>query len=421
MKLLNQATLEFKHLCLKWIKEIMACEMNLKVNHSRYEFGRFTYPFNLDVFSYPKTNTHHFSTFRSQERLGYFNPHTFAIGINFKLSYLSPQEIKNTLRHELAHLYSHLLYGENLTSPHGEEFQKVCHQFQWGPEVASGTLKVDRLTDITSEFDGNFSLKEEEKILVKAQKLLALGSSANEHEAQSATLKAQNLLLKHSLSVHDLEHQSHSQNHIKSNNFFPQDLWQDIWGESIWSGPQKNSLAEAIATIVTHFLVFPLWSRNEKGECTLEVYGSYSAVVMAQYVSQYLSRELTQEWEKTKKRHKLKGVRAKNSFFRGVAKGYDEKLQASAQEFENQKNQSDSANCTNTPTNSPEKNLTLISFQQQLSQSVKKMLNLRSSTSYRSFSDKESLLLGKTLGKNLSIYKPLTTNNSDKIFLIREM
>ncbi|MFR2890971.1 MAG: DUF2786 domain-containing protein, partial [Clostridium butyricum] len=44
-----------------------------------------------------------------------------------------------------------------------------------------------------------------EDIILKIQKLLALSKSSNENEAQNAMLKAQQLLIKHKLSLKDVE------------------------------------------------------------------------------------------------------------------------------------------------------------------------------------------------------------------------
>lgn len=45
----------------------------------------------------------------------------------------------------------------------------------------------------------------DEKLVKKIQKLLALSESSNEHEAQSAMLKAQELLIKHKLSLKEVK------------------------------------------------------------------------------------------------------------------------------------------------------------------------------------------------------------------------
>lgn len=44
-----------------------------------------------------------------------------------------------------------------------------------------------------------------EKIIVRIKKLLALSESSNKHEAQNSLLKAQELLMKHKLSMQDIE------------------------------------------------------------------------------------------------------------------------------------------------------------------------------------------------------------------------
>lgn len=44
-----------------------------------------------------------------------------------------------------------------------------------------------------------------EKIVLKIKKLLALSKSENQHESQNAMLKVQEMLMKHKLSLKDVE------------------------------------------------------------------------------------------------------------------------------------------------------------------------------------------------------------------------
>lgn len=76
-----------------------------------------------------------------------------------------------------------------------------------------------------------------EDIILKIQKLLALSKSSNENEAQNAMLKAQQLLIKHKLSLKDVE--LYSSENIKVDSFNTE---QRFRGQS-W----KSNLAQVIA------------------------------------------------------------------------------------------------------------------------------------------------------------------------------
>ncbi|WP_294363808.1 DUF2786 domain-containing protein, partial [uncultured Clostridium sp.] len=78
---------------------------------------------------------------------------------------------------------------------------------------------------------------EQREIIVKIKKLLALSKSSNENESQNAMLKAQKLLIKHKLSLQEVER--YSKENIKIENLKTE---QKFRGKS-W----KSNLARVIA------------------------------------------------------------------------------------------------------------------------------------------------------------------------------
>lgn len=96
-----------------------------------------------------------------------------------------------------------------------------------------------------------------EKIIGKIQKLLALSESSNDHESQSAILKAQKLLIKHKLSMKE----------VKEYKQFNSSIIKDISkvsfkGKAKWKGELAEVLADNFGcyiyfkTLYTHYIVF---------------------------------------------------------------------------------------------------------------------------------------------------------------------
>jgi hypothetical protein len=50
-------------------------------------------------------------------------------------------------------------------------------------------------------------------------------------------------------------------------------------------------------------------------------------------VAEFLDREMEHLWNEAQRVHGLKGLRAKNSFFAGIAKGFDQKMGQAKQDF----------------------------------------------------------------------------------------
>lgn len=147
-------------------------------------------------------------------------------------------------------------------------------------------------------------------VIEKVKKLLALASSSNTHEAELATLKANQLILRHHLDRAQLGQA------------------QELCVVTLMSAPKKNTLMIAVYEILTHFLVKPILFYG-RGEVRLEAAGTRAQVELAQYICHFLQVELEKLWREAARLQGLKGLRAKNSFFVGIARGFSEKLHGS--------------------------------------------------------------------------------------------
>lgn len=268
-----------------FVKEILE-KAGIEVRTSRFVYNNYTYPIHVVVFE--------------GSEWGHFNAPYFQIGLNRKLIYLAKDSVvRDILKHELAHYLTYIIHKGDV-KPHGAEFHAVCERFGFPKEVAEATLNLEA-SNLSKEGD-----LQSERVLEKVKKLLSLAQSSNAHEAELATMKANDLLLRH-----NLEYTSKTD--------------EPIYLDRLLMRKRKDTKISAIYSILKHFIVKPVISQG-KDSCCLEVSGSLTNVKLAGYVANFLDRELDYLWDETRKTHNLKGLQAKNSFFLGVAEGFDIKM-----------------------------------------------------------------------------------------------
>lgn len=289
MYLFSETTLAFIKKAESILRDIIRDEVKLPVHRSRFEFNKYLYPIHVVVFE--------------GNEIGHFNASYMQIGLHKKLIYLAKDSVlKDILRHELAHYLTLLYFGE--VQSHGPEFKEICRRFGFPQEVAAATMNLEE-SNLAKVGD-----LESEKVLEKIKKLLKLAESSNAHEAELATLKANQLLLRHHLDHH-----------------LAKSYDEGLYMDRILVQARKDAKMVAIYEILKHFIVRPVLSFG-KGVCALEVTGSQTNVKLAHYIAHFLDHELDYLWKKAQKETNLSGLRAKNSFFVGVARGFDEKMKS---------------------------------------------------------------------------------------------
>lgn len=342
------------------IKAILTQEVGLKVANSRFydKSQRTSYPISVVIFN-------------NKPMLGYFDPSFYELGFHESLMYRPREMLYAIIRHEIAHYITFMEYGPYISS-HGPEFRAFCHKMGWGETVYRAT------TCLEDEVENGAI--EESAILRKVQKLMALASSSNAHEAEQALIKSRELLIKHQLEAHQIEGASEEKVCLKR----------------LMKQKREDAKMRAIAKIVETFFVNVVYKRGE-GFIVLEILGQAAHVEIAEYVASVLTHELENLWDQTKRTHRhLKGQVARNSFFLGIARGYCQKIQALKQEL------------------NPETTRTLMVLEKQLTD-AKNLVYPRLSTSYsRTQHCSQSSLLGELLGKSLNINPALrhSTNNT---------
>jgi hypothetical protein len=291
MFIYDSTSIAFIHKCETFLREILT-EANIKVRTTRFEFNRYLYPINVVVFE--------------GDEWGHFNASYLQIALNRKLIYLAKDSVvRDVLRHELAHYLTYITYGE--VKPHGPEFHSLCDRLGFAKDVAAATMNLQE-SNLSKEND-----PESDRIMEKVKKLFALAQSSNAHEAELATLKANELLLRHNID-------------------YVKNAQGPIYLDRLLMRKRKDTKLSSIYSILKHFIVKPVISQG-KNSCCLEVSGSLTNVKLAGFVANFLDRELELMWEEVRRHHDLGGLRAKNSFFHGVAEGFDQKMKAAKMNF----------------------------------------------------------------------------------------
>ncbi|MCY4643547.1 MAG: DUF2786 domain-containing protein [Bacteriovoracales bacterium] len=268
---------------------IMQEEMNLTLKRKRFSFEGHSYPL-------------HFVCFEGRP-LGYFHGGRFEIGLHKSLITRGDNSfIRNLLRHELAHLMCFLRMGTEVND-HGKEFRDICRSYGWTKRVWSASVDME-----SQEFERED--RGRKKIVDRVKKLLALAHSDNVHEAESATAKANQLLINHHL-------ESKNRLDICDKDRDGDDDDEEICVHKILSFQRSTGKYQAIADILRFFYVYPVFN-HEKGRVVLEVTGTREHVLIADYVAGFLNREL----ERLYKESSLTGISQKTSFMRGVSEGY---------------------------------------------------------------------------------------------------
>ncbi len=279
------------------IRAILSKEIGLKVVKDRFfnVSKSASYPIKVRIFNH-------------RRKLGFFDPDFLELGFHECLMRSSNEQLKNIIRHEIAHYIAYINHGKYVL-PHGAEFLALCERLGWGKEVSAATMALD---DIQEE------ILQESGVLRKIQKLMSLAASNNPHEAELAMVKSQQLLLKHNIDE----------------KYVGNDDDEKMILKRIMKQKKDNAKMQSIANILQTFFVSTVYTRADD-YIYLEILGTSLNVEIAEYVAAVLDQEFDRMWDFARTNEiPLKGQVAKNSFFRGVARGYCDKIQALKRDYD---------------------------------------------------------------------------------------
>ena len=245
-----------------------------------------------------------------KKRHGYWSPIRKEIALSRDLVMNhSWDAVLEVFYHEIAHQFAHQVLGAYDETPHGPSFIKACYHLRANPE-ASGTYPLldERLNENR--------LSDQDRIMVRIKKLMALAQSQNRHEAESAMAKAHELITKYNIDIIEKNRQR-----------------QFI---SIFLGRpalrHTRDVYELAALLESFYFVKCIWIPSfviEKAKMgrVLEITGTIQNLKIASYVFDVVKNYINSEWRTYNKNKGLNFYR-KTDFAVGIIRGFSRKLKS---------------------------------------------------------------------------------------------
>jgi len=240
--------------------------------------------------------------------------HVIVLSRRFALEH-SWQAVRDVLLHEMAHqLTDEVLGGDSAL--HGGVFKRACGLLGARPE-ASGTFAA------LSEAADPRELPENDRILLRVQKLLAMAQSSNRHEAEVAMGKAQEHIARYNVDLLALAGKDRAYCSV-----------------CVGEPALRRSLDEyVLAGLLRDFhFVECIWipayvvDKEEMGKI-LEVSGTTANVKMGSYVHAFMTRAIGEQWTAFNRDRRLSAGR-QTDFALGLLQGFLEKLRAQEKTWE---------------------------------------------------------------------------------------
>jgi hypothetical protein len=217
--------------------------------------------------------------------------------------------VREVLKHELAHQYVDEVLGIHDETAHGPAFTEVCRAR--GIDASAAGLPAAEGGPAPGPTP----------IVRRIMRLLALGSSANVHEAEAATNEARRLMLLHNIDAAVS---------VAADGF----AFRHV-------GPVKarsDASARILAGILgRHFFVSVIWvpsyvASSARRGYVLELCGTAANLDVAAYVHGFLTDTAERLWKAHKLDAHITSDRERRGFLAGVMTGVSEKLDAGARQ-----------------------------------------------------------------------------------------
>lgn len=228
------------------------------------------------------------------------------------------QVLKHEMAHQLCSKWQEVK-GQGMSArAHGEMFQRACEQLGVLPEFRrAGTILPEHVDEIAA-----FSKLSEQgrKCLGRIEKLLALGRSANEHEAALAMEKANELIEKYHL-------QGLSQGLKPHHSYVVIDRKQKRV-----AGYQRHICSILQEFFLVRVVLSQRFDPVEGGSFkTIELFGTPENTAIAEYCYHFLENRLALLWTQNGKKFNGRTRTEKNSYYLGLLRGFSLKLRAQKQ------------------------------------------------------------------------------------------
>ncbi len=293
----------------------------------------------------------------------------------------------DVLKHEMAHQAASQVFNAWNEPPHGASFQTACKMLRADPAYSGSYVPLHERLD-------EKNLSEEDKILKRIKKLLALAESSNQHEAESAMLKAHNLIEKYNI---DLMAERQKRNYISV-----------FVGKPALRRRREEYMLDRL--LQDFYFVYGIWVSSyviekERMGRVLEISGTPHNVKIASYVYDFVTHFIDAEWLRYNKEKKLNRYR-KTDFALGVLSGFRSKLKT--QQAENHKSR-----------NASEKALVLagdVQLNNYVDFKYPRRGSIRRGSAYQ---DENVLNDGVQIGKKMVIHKGVHSSGGDSGKLIQ--
>jgi hypothetical protein len=222
--------------------------------------------------------------------------------------------VVEVLKHEMAHQYVHEVLRETGETPHGRAFREACARLGVDGRAAGMPEQPATPGVSTATASGPAGADDEERVVTRISRLLALAESPNRHEAEAAMAAAQRLMLKHNLEV------------VRSNA-------ARAYGFAHLGRPtgRVGEHERLVAMILgKHFFVEAIWvpvyrPREGKRASVLEICGTASNLAIAEYAHGFLHGTAERLWTDHKRAQNLSD-RERRTYLAGVMAGFADKL-----------------------------------------------------------------------------------------------
>jgi hypothetical protein len=315
---------------------------------------------------------------------GYWSKDRKEICLSRSLVFNYPWDsVRDVLYHEMAHQLSVQVLGDSQSPPHGPYFKKACNLLHIQPMTSARYVPLhDRLL--------RASASNRDRIMIRVKKLLALAGSNNRHEAQTAMMKAHQLIAKYNITLLEKD---------GNRNFV-----SIFVGKSALRHPRENYFLANL--LCDYYFVQGLWVSAyvlEKGKMgrVLEISGTPENIAIAGYVHDFIQQYISGQWLAYNKKKRLNRYR-RTDFAVGVIEGFRRKLKSQM---------------NNTSRSRPDSRLALIKRPDPLLEQYFAYRYPHTVTVKKSASsvDKAVLRDGKKIGTKMVIAKAITEKESTKI------
>ncbi|BCL63116.1 hypothetical protein DGMP_38090 [Desulfomarina profundi] len=226
--------------------------------------------------------------------------------------------VQQVLKHEMAHQICSELLGSSETG-HGADFFKACDLLGVEAEFRG---PCSTIVELETSLEGKNTISGSgRKFIDKIEKLLALATSPNEHEAALAMEKATELIDKYGVSAFDLGRKQNFgyiliNRKRKRIERYQRDICRIL--QDFFS-----------VRVVMSTLYDPLLIDSHK---VIELLGTKENVAVAEYCYYFLENKLESLWNHNRHRFRGQARREKNSYFLGLLAGFYKKLERSREQ-----------------------------------------------------------------------------------------